>query len=223
MIESALVAVGATVDKDVSAQTRRKLLEKSENNTKLVKFNAFEESQEEHPALAKLVEANIVSADKLDLLKHGYNSFAEAAGVDVKAGGKLKFTRDEPGNRGRPGVVPHFFSAAYGIPPKSTDHIERRLSWHAFDATTPLHPGLVETLEDDATVLLTSIAGLAGKTLPSSDRLDVAYALLNNPGHHATKDHYGGYCFLNWAAFASKLLASEYELESFNIIIHFRL
>ena len=32
------------------------------------------------------------------------------------------------------------------------------------------------------------------------------YALTTQPGHHASLEHYGGYCFLNHAALAFRLL-----------------
>ena len=32
------------------------------------------------------------------------------------------------------------------------------------------------------------------------------YALTSQPGHHASLEHYGGYCFLNHAALAFRLL-----------------
>ena len=35
------------------------------------------------------------------------------------------------------------------------------------------------------------------------------YALTTQPGHHASLEHYGGYCFLNHAALAFRLLERE--------------
>jgi acetoin utilization deacetylase AcuC-like enzyme len=34
----------------------------------------------------------------------------------------------------------------------------------------------------------------------------VAYAITTHPGHHAAQDSFGGYCYLNHAAYAAKLL-----------------
>ena len=68
----------------------------------------------------------------------------------------------------------------------------RRLGWHGADGITPLYADTRLDLEADASLVLRSLELLlAGCPL--------TYALTTHPGHHASADHYGGYCFVNWA------------------------
>ncbi|MCR9204085.1 MAG: histone deacetylase family protein [Halobacteriovoraceae bacterium] len=48
----------------------------------------------------------------------------------------------------------------------------------------------------------------------------VAYALSRPPGHHATRDTYGGYCYFNNAAIAAKLLRTKGRVALLDIDFH---
>jgi acetoin utilization deacetylase AcuC-like enzyme len=75
--------------------------------------------------------------------------------------------------------------------------IDGRLSYYSFDAGTPITSGTWQAITASANVALTAqqqIAQGAGS----------AFALCRPPGHHAAKDFYGGYCFLNNAAIAAQ-------------------
>jgi acetoin utilization deacetylase AcuC-like enzyme len=39
----------------------------------------------------------------------------------------------------------------------------------------------------------------------------VAYAITTHPGHHAAQDSFWGYCYLNHAAYAAKLLLQSQD------------
>ena len=72
----------------------------------------------------------------------------------------------------------------------------RQAGWYCFDPQTPLLEGTWE-----------AALGAAGCALEGARRLSagerLAYALCRPPGHHAGRDYYGGYCFLNNAALAA--------------------
>lgn len=38
-----------------------------------------------------------------------------------------------------------------------------------------------------------------------------AYAVTTHPGHHASSDSFGGYCYINHAAMAARYLQTEYD------------
>ena len=46
----------------------------------------------------------------------------------------------------------------------------------------------------------------------------LVYAMPTHPGHHAAKDSFGGYCYLNQAAFVVRLFQSKYNLNKVAIL-----
>ena len=75
--------------------------------------------------------------------------------------------------------------------------IDGRLSYYSFDAGTPITGGTWGAITAAANVALTAQQQiLQGEA--------AAFALCRPPGHHAAKDFYGGYCFLNNAAIAAQ-------------------
>jgi acetoin utilization deacetylase AcuC-like enzyme len=80
--------------------------------------------------------------------------------------------------------------------------IDGKLSYYSMDAGTPITAGTWAAATAAADVALTAAdAVLAG------DR--AAFALCRPPGHHASADVYGGYCFLNNAAIAAQWLRDQ--------------
>lgn len=75
--------------------------------------------------------------------------------------------------------------------------IEGKLSYYSFDAGTPLTAGTWDAAIASAHVALTAQAHLEQGSV---------FALCRPPGHHATQNLYGGYCFLNNAAIAAQAL-----------------
>ena len=75
--------------------------------------------------------------------------------------------------------------------------IDGRLGWHAIAAETAITEGTWRAAEASAAIAQTGQRTLAGGA-------DAAFALCRPPGHHATADQFGGYCFLNNAAVAAQ-------------------
>jgi acetoin utilization deacetylase AcuC-like enzyme len=82
------------------------------------------------------------------------------------------------------------------------NHIDGKLGYYALAGETSISPGTWEAAYSSAQV------GLTGARL-LSDGEQVAFALCRPPGHHAAFDLYGGYCFLNNAAIATRHLLSN--------------
>jgi acetoin utilization deacetylase AcuC-like enzyme len=80
--------------------------------------------------------------------------------------------------------------------------IEGKLSYYSFDAGTPIIAGTWTAATAAVDVALTGQA-LVAKGEP------VAFALCRPPGHHAARDFYGGYCFLNNAAIAAQAFCDQ--------------
>lgn len=79
------------------------------------------------------------------------------------------------------------------------DNFAARMGLFSFDAGTPLTAGSWQAARGGAWCALSAAAQvLAGD--------GAAFALTRPPGHHAGKDFFGGYCFLNNAALAAQAL-----------------
>jgi acetoin utilization deacetylase AcuC-like enzyme len=112
------------------------------------------------------------------------------------------YNQEKPGVRE---VVPDvFFRPALrdkmspGVEPQA---IYGRVGYWCFETTTPLTEGTYEAARAAVDTALTT-------TQLVLDGEGSAYGLCRPPGHHATSDLYGGYCFFNNAAIAAHHVAS---------------
>ena len=99
------------------------------------------------------------------------------------------------------GLVPYWFVRER---PPAAAPWERRLAWHASDALTPIFDDTARVLAEDAAVCARAVELVAAPAASSC----AVYALTTHPGHHAAGAHYGGYCFVCWAAFVARKLAA---------------
>jgi acetoin utilization deacetylase AcuC-like enzyme len=79
-----------------------------------------------------------------------------------------------------------------------------QMAYYCTDAITPITETLLHELMWDSTIIQTAVEKAMDRTL--------VYALPTHPGHHAAKDSFGGYCYLNQAAFAARLFQSKHKL-----------
>jgi acetoin utilization deacetylase AcuC-like enzyme len=79
-----------------------------------------------------------------------------------------------------------------------------RMGLYSFDAGTPLTAGTWAAAEAGAACAVAAARALRG---PAAPRATVA--LTRPPGHHAGRDFFGGYCFLNNAAIAAQTLLDD--------------
>ncbi len=79
------------------------------------------------------------------------------------------------------------------------ESIDGRLSYYSFDAGTPITAGTWRAASAAADVALT------GRNLVADGERAV-FSLCRPPGHHAARDYYGGYCFMNNAAIAAQAI-----------------
>lgn len=80
---------------------------------------------------------------------------------------------------------------------REPEDIDGRLGYFAFAAETSIAEGTWEAAFEAASIARTAqqlVTGGAG----------AAFALCRPPGHHAGKDYFGGYCYLNNAAIAAQ-------------------
>lgn len=84
-------------------------------------------------------------------------------------------------------------------PPK---FIDGKIGYYALAAETAIGDGTWEAALASANVALTAQAVMA-------EGADSAFALCRPPGHHATSDMFGGYCFINNAAVAAQAFLDQ--------------
>ena len=100
------------------------------------------------------------------------------------------------GNRGE--AIPDCWPARR-MTPRRPNSITGRLGYYAMAGETSISQGTWEAARAAADVALTAAARVQGGA-------HAAFALCRPPGHHAARDLYGGYCFLNNAAIAAQYL-----------------
>jgi acetoin utilization deacetylase AcuC-like enzyme len=116
----------------------------------------------------------------------GFVAFLEGAAAEWAAAG----------NRGE--AIPDCWPARR-MTQRRPNSITGKLGYYAMAGETSITPGTWEAARAAADAALTGAARLhAG--------VRAAFALCRPPGHHAARDLYGGYCFLNNAAIAAQSL-----------------
>jgi len=100
------------------------------------------------------------------------------------------------GNRGE--AIPDCWPARR-MAQRRPNSITGKLGYYAMAAETSISQGTWEAARAAADVALTAAARV-------KDGARAAFALCRPPGHHAARDLYGGYCFLNNAAIAAQFL-----------------
>jgi acetoin utilization deacetylase AcuC-like enzyme len=100
------------------------------------------------------------------------------------------------GNRGE--AIPDCWPARR-MAQRCPNSISGKLGYYAMAAETSISAGTWEAARASADVALTAAAQLVAGARG-------AFALCRPPGHHAARDLYGGYCFLNNAAIAAQYL-----------------
>jgi acetoin utilization deacetylase AcuC-like enzyme len=88
-----------------------------------------------------------------------------------------------------------------GDPDHVPSSVLAELGWHSFDVD-PILAGTWEAARASAASALA-----AARIVSAGER--VAYALCRPPGHHATADQFGGYCYLNNVAIAAAWCAAD--------------
>jgi acetoin utilization deacetylase AcuC-like enzyme len=99
---------------------------------------------------------------------------------------------DEQGSNARPDT---FVGA--GMRYADTECVVGKLGRYSFDATSPFVAGSWQAIRTSANIALT-----AAELVIGGERR--AFALCRPPGHHATVNYCGGYCYLNNTALAAQ-------------------
>lgn len=133
------------------------------------------------------VLGRVHDAGLLDFLEHGYDEWVAAGFLDV------------PQDR----IVPYVFPTGAmldGLPLRQPAGVHGRAGRYAYDTMTLVGPGTWEAARGAVDAALTAV------DLVTSGKARTAYALCRPPGHHVTRDGFGGSCYLNNAGVAAQAL-----------------
>ena len=98
-------------------------------------------------------------------------------------------------------AIPCVFPAR-GMQQRIPDHIEGRLGYYAMALETSICEGTWTAARASANVALTAQSRVRSAG-------DSVFALCRPPGHHASADQYGGYCFINNAAVCAQAFLDQ--------------
>ena len=93
---------------------------------------------------------------------------------------------------------------------RPSKNVMGQIDYYCTDACTPITESLLDELTWDSTVIQTAVDKAIEGTL--------VYAMPTHPGHHAAKDSFGGYCYLNQAALAARLFQSKHNFSRVAIL-----
>jgi acetoin utilization deacetylase AcuC-like enzyme len=105
---------------------------------------------------------------------------------------------------GQDRAVPYVFptpAMTQGMSPSRATATHGRAGWYCYDTMTLVGPGTWEAARAAVDCALTAV-----DLVTSGGGIRAAYALCRPPGHHATREGYGGSCYLNNAAVAAQAL-----------------
>jgi acetoin utilization deacetylase AcuC-like enzyme len=103
---------------------------------------------------------------------------------------------------GQDRVVPYMFATPAmrgSLPARRPTAVHALAGWYCYDTMTLVGPGTWPAVRAAADCALT-----AAQLVASGEQM--AYALCRPPGHHATRNGYGGSCYLNNTAIAAQAL-----------------
>jgi acetoin utilization deacetylase AcuC-like enzyme len=137
----------------------------------------------------------ITSQSFIDYLFSSYISLSVNFDIDMATiNGKglipLNISRQKPKNFQK--IIPYHLQASY----------------YAKDLMTPIYDNTYEYIINSINIVDISVNYLLSLKL---DEPGIAYALTSNPGHHASYEEYGGYCFLNNAVYGAFCLKDKYN------------
>jgi hypothetical protein len=146
------------------------------------------------------------------------------ANEDIQSGSSFSSTTTLP-------LIPGNFVLPRNDPyQRPSQNVMGQVGYYCTDTCTPIFAELLEELLWDMETIQMAVnmvpVGVVAVTLddhpedevsqsPSSSSTlpttPLVYALCTHPGHHATKDAFGGYCYLNHSALAARLLQERLQ------------
>ena len=149
--------------------------------------------------------SNVHSKGLLEFLTTSWTSWVEIGDGRRNPGAEF------PGSQG---VIKPFIPINMPLPrepyQRASKNVMGQIGYYCTDACTPIVETLLQELMWDSSIIQTAVEKAIDGAL--------VYAMPTHPGHHAAKDCFGGYCYLNQAAFAARLFQSKHKLAKIAVL-----
>ncbi|MCX7782615.1 MAG: histone deacetylase family protein [Meiothermus sp.] len=99
-------------------------------------------------------------------------------------------------------ALPFILPVRYTNQEREPQSMDGKLGFYSLDMATPITAGTWQAATASVNVALTAAKHV-------KDGASAAFALCRPPGHHASQDYLGGYCFLNNVAIAAQYLRDQ--------------
>jgi len=97
--------------------------------------------------------------------------------------------------------------------------IHYQTGYFCFDTSTPIGKNTAKIARKSAAIAIDA-ATILYNALEKGGEYPLIYALCRPPGHHATRDHYGGYCYFNNVALAAHVLSKRGRVVVLDVDYH---
>lgn len=101
-----------------------------------------------------------------------------------------------------PPLIPINVSLPRDIHQCASKSVIGQIGYYCTDMVTPVFGAMLKELEIDYAIIKQAVE-------TAIEQNTVVYAMPTHPGHHAAQDSFGGYCYLNQAAFAARLFQQQ--------------
>jgi hypothetical protein len=94
---------------------------------------------------------------------------------------------------------------------RPSKNVMGQIGYYCTDMCTPIMKSLLNELQWDSAIIQMAV----DKAVVDGA---LAYAMPTHPGHHAAKDSFGGYCYLNQSALCAKLFQTKYGFDKVAVL-----
>ena len=118
-----------------------------------------------------------------------------------------------------PALVPGNVSLSRDPHQRPSKNVMGQIGYYCTDTCTPVFGALLSELSWDAATIHHALDLLLSTPTECSNTSNkVVYALPTHPGHHAARDSFGGYCYLNQAAHAAQLFLDSGKMKKVAVL-----
>ena len=158
----------------------------------------------EKPAPDLTAYRNVQSAALIEFLSTAWERWEAlgAEGQDPMASLAADNKEGEKSQYVTPSLIPGVVPLPRDPHQRPSQNVMGQVGYYCTDTCTAVFDQLKEELQWDVAVMQ--------QALNATANYKVVYALATHPGHHAAHDSFGGYCYLNHAAYCARQLQSQH-------------
>jgi len=98
--------------------------------------------------------------------------------------------------------------------------LHSQAGYYCIDISTPIGKNTAKIARTSAAIAIDAAKRLSSSLSQAKSSSELIYALCRPPGHHATRDRYGGYCYFNNVALAAEILSKHGRVVVLDVDYH---